>query len=119
MLERVQEHSCTVGGNADGYSYCGEQYGGSLKNETYRYRLIQQSHFWHTSFKDKNSNLKRFMHFSVHSSTIYSSQDIETTQVSINTHLVSGVMQTMNETVLSSTLKNTLLYFCQVQCKFL
>ena len=60
------------------------------------------------------------MHFSVHSSTIYNSQDIETTQVSINTHLVSDVMQTMNEIVLSSTLKNFILfYFCQVQCKFL
>ena len=33
MLESVQEHSCTVGGNADGYSYCGEQYGGSLKTK--------------------------------------------------------------------------------------
>ena len=59
------------------------------------------------------------MHFSVHSSTIYNSQDIETTQVSINTHLVSDVMQTVNEIVLSSTLKNTLFYFFQVQCKFL
>ena len=26
------EPSCTVGGNVNGYSHCGEQYGGSLKN---------------------------------------------------------------------------------------
>ena len=32
----------------------------------------------------ENSNLKRYMHPSVHSCTIYNSQDMEATQVSIN-----------------------------------
>ena len=31
------------------------------------------------SGNNKNTNLKRYMHLSVHSSTIYSSQDIEAT----------------------------------------
>ena len=34
--------------------------------------------------KDENSNLKRYRHSNVHSSTIYNSQDMETTQVPIN-----------------------------------
>ena len=35
------------------------------------------------SGKDKNSNLKRYMHPNVHNRTIYSSQDMETTHVPI------------------------------------
>ena len=27
-----REHSCTIGGNVNWYSYCEEQYGDSLKN---------------------------------------------------------------------------------------
>ena len=38
----------------------------------------------HISGKDKNSNLKRYMHPNVHGSTIYNSQDMDATQVSIN-----------------------------------
>ena len=40
-------------------------------------RMIQQSHTWHIS--RQNYNLKRYMHSNVHSSTIYNSQDMETT----------------------------------------
>ena len=32
----------------------------------------------HTSGEDENYNLKNYMHFSVHSNTIYNSQDTET-----------------------------------------
>ena len=46
--------------------------------------MIQQSHSWAYIQKDENSNLKRYMHPSVHSSTIYNSQDMEETQVPIN-----------------------------------
>lgn len=38
----------------------------------------------HTSGKDENSNSKRYMHPSVHSSTIYNNQDMEVTQVPTN-----------------------------------
>ena len=34
--------------------------------------------------KTENSNLKRYMHASVHSSTVYCSQDTEGTQLPIN-----------------------------------
>ena len=37
----------------------------------------------HISGKDKSSNLKRYIHPSVHSGTIYSSKDMEATSVSI------------------------------------
>ena len=36
------------------------------------------------SEKTENTNLKRYMHPSVHSSIIYNTQDMEATQVSIN-----------------------------------
>ena len=42
----------------------------------------------HTSRKNENSNLKRYIHLNVHSSTIYNNQDMETTQVPINRRLV-------------------------------
>ena len=41
--------------------------------------MIQQSHPWSYIRKDKNSNLKRYMHPSVHSSTVYNSQNVEAT----------------------------------------
>ena len=50
--------------------------------------MIQQFQSWHISRKDENSNLKRYMHPNVHSSIIYNSQDVDTTQVPINRRLV-------------------------------
>ena len=41
--------------------------------------MIQDPTPGHISGKDKNSNLKRHMHPKVHSSTIYSCQDMEET----------------------------------------
>ena len=46
--------------------------------------MIQQSHSWQYIQKNENTNLKRYMHPNVHSSTIYDSQDMEATQVSIS-----------------------------------
>ena len=45
--------------------------------------MIQQFHSY-LSKENKNTNLKRCMHPYVHCSIIYSSQDMEATQVSIN-----------------------------------
>ena len=55
----------------------GEQYGGSLKTRV----TIWSSNPTpgHISGKDKNHNSKRHMHPNIHCSTIYSSQDMETT----------------------------------------
>ena len=38
----------------------------------------------HISGKEEDSSLKRYLHPSFHSSTVYNSQDMETTQVPIN-----------------------------------
>ena len=38
--------------------------------------MILQSHSWVYARKDENSNLKRYMHPNIHSSTIYDSQDM-------------------------------------------
>ena len=47
------------------------------------YHMIQQFHSWIYSIylKKMKTNSKRYMHPNVHSSTIYSSQDMEATQV--------------------------------------
>ena len=53
--------------------------------------------------KKKPSNLKRYMHPNVHSSTIYSSQDIEAIQMSIDRgmdkedviHLYKGILSSV------------------------
>ena len=45
--------------------------------------MTQQSHSWAYSGKDGSSNLKRYMRPNVHCSTVYSSQDMEVTEVSI------------------------------------
>ena len=50
--------------------------------------MIQQFHSWVSHLrKSENSILKMYMHPNVHSSTIYNSQDMKTTQVPINKHL--------------------------------
>ena len=50
--------------------------------------MIRQSHSWVYIQKKQNSNLKRYMHPNVHSSIVYSSQDMETIQVPIDRLLV-------------------------------
>ena len=44
--------------------------------------MIQRFHSWAYIMKDENYSLKRYIHPDIHSSTIYNSQDMETTQVS-------------------------------------
>ena len=39
---------------------------------------------WHFSKENKNTDSKRFMQPHVHDSTVYTSQDMETTKVSVN-----------------------------------
>ena len=48
--------------------------------------MIQQFHSWvyNIARKDENTNLKRYMHLIVPSSTIYNCQDMEATQVPVN-----------------------------------
>ena len=63
--------SYSVDGNVKWYSHCGEQYGDSLKNQSYYAYILG-------IYPDKNYNSKRYMHPCVHNSTIHSSQDLET-----------------------------------------
>ena len=44
--------------------------------------MIEQSHSW--AFIRRKLRFKKYMHPNVHSSAIYSSQDVETTEMSIN-----------------------------------
>ena len=46
--------------------------------------MIQLVHSWPISRKDKNSNSKTYMHLNVHSNSIYNSEELEATQVTIN-----------------------------------
>ena len=46
-----------------------------LKNKKQSYLMVQQFHFWVYIWEKENSNLKRYPHFNVHSSTIHNSQD--------------------------------------------
>ena len=64
-----KEPSYTVGGNVNRCSHYGEQYRSSLKIRVTA--VIQQSYSCACIWKKKHSNLKRYMHPSVHSNTIY------------------------------------------------
>ena len=69
-----KESSYTVGGNVNQCSYYGKQYEGSIKKSKNRVINPTIRHI-----PNQNHNLKRYMHSCVHSSTIYNSQDMETT----------------------------------------
>ena len=85
-----REFSYPVGGNVYWYSHCGQQY------ECFSKPKIEQLYdpaidFWVYSQKNKSNKtiyLKRYMHPSVHSSTIYNSQAMEATQVSTNSQTI-------------------------------
>ena len=62
--------------------------------------MIQQSHSWHLS--GQNFHSKRYMHPYIHCNTIHNSQDMETTQMSINRGLDSeDVLYVYNGILLS------------------
>ena len=81
-----RELSYTVGGNVNWCNHYGKQYGSSSKKKIENRITIQSSNLTpgHISGKDKNSNSKRYMHPNVQSSTIYNSQDMEPTYMSIS-----------------------------------
>ena len=78
-----EEPSYTVGGNINWWSHYGEKHEGSLKkNYKESYHMIQQSHSWAYIWRKLDS--KRYMHPNVHSSNIYSSQDMKAAWISFN-----------------------------------
>ena len=73
-----REPSYTVCQNVIWYSHCGEHYGSSFKKTETRATIWSiNSTLGHIS--RENCNLKRYMHPSVHCTTIYNSQDMEAT----------------------------------------
>ena len=46
--------------------------------------MIKQFHFLYLSEDNENTNSKRYMHPHIQQSIIYNSQDMETTQMSMN-----------------------------------
>ena len=76
-----KEPSYTAGGNANQYSHYGEQCGDSLKNWKQNCHTTQQSHCW--AYTLRKPELRHVYPY-VHCSTVYNSQDMETTQMSIN-----------------------------------
>ena len=73
-----KELSYTVDGNVNWYTHHKEQHGvfSNNNNNNNNSRKITPGHI---SRKNENSNLKRYMHRNVHSSTLYNSQDMEAT----------------------------------------
>ena len=60
----------------------GKQYGGTLENYTWNYHRTQQSHSW--AYIQTKFSLKKIHAPYVHCSTSHNSQDMETTQMSID-----------------------------------
>ena len=84
MLERVWRKgnplTYSFGGNVNWCSHYGKQYEVSFKKKKKRVTIRSSNPTTgHISRKDKSSNLKRYKHPHVHSSTIYNSQDMEAT----------------------------------------
>ena len=78
-----RESSYTVGGNANQYSHYGEQCGDTLKNWKQNCLMTKQSHCW--AYTPRKPELKetRVPQYS-YNSTVYNSQDMEATQMSIS-----------------------------------
>ena len=72
-----REPCYTVHGNANWYSHYGEQRGDSLKKWEQNCHTTQQSHCW--AYTPRKPELKRHVYANVHHSTVYNSQDMETT----------------------------------------
>ena len=80
----TRKPSDTVGGNTNWCSRYGKQYVGSLKTKSRATIWSSNPTPGHKPRKDKNTHSKRCAYPSVHSITIYNSQERESTQVPIN-----------------------------------
>ena len=64
---KKREHSNAIGGNVNWWSHWAKQYRGLLKNLIYNYHITQQFLSWvYLSAKNKNTNLKRYVHRNVY-----------------------------------------------------
>ena len=103
----------TVGGNVNWCSYCCKTVWRFLKKLNINYHMTQQFQSWVYSWKkNENTSSKRYMNPNVHSSTIYNSQDMETTQVPINRWMDKEVVYIYNGILFSHKQK---MKFCHLQ----
>ena len=72
-----REPSYSVGGDVNWYTYDGEEYGSSLKKLKVELRYDPAIQSW--AYIWRKYDLKRYMHPSVHCSTVYNSQAMEAT----------------------------------------
>ena len=82
QLSDWTEHSYTVGGDKNWYSYCRQFYDSFLTNknrDTIWSRNLIPKHI-----SGEKYDLRAYMHPNVHCSTFYNSQDVELTLMSIN-----------------------------------
>ena len=94
--EEKREPSYTVGGNANQYSYYGEQCGDSLKNWKQDCRMTQQSH-------TEETRIERDMCTPMFIATLfYNSQDMEATQMSISRHMYKKAVVSRHNGILLS-----------------
>ena len=77
----------------------------SALNETKDWVAMSSSNTTPGHISVENSNLKKFMHSNVHSSTIYNSQDMEANEMSINTWMDKDAIY-MHNGILISHKKN-------------
>lgn len=75
---------CTANEKATWCSHCGKQYGSSSKNWEWNYHTVPQFHSGSMPKRTKSRDLNRYVYTTVHRSIIHNSQEVETTQVSID-----------------------------------
>ena len=105
---------CTVGGNTHWCSHCGRQYGDTSKNWKWICLLTQQSHFWEYIQRNPKHHSKDHKHPYVHCSIIYSCQDMEAAQVSINRWMDKTTMEHVHNGILLGLKKKKMLPFAIV-----
>ena len=91
--------SYTVGGNANQYSHYREQCGDSLKNWKQNCHMTQQSHFW--AYTPRKPELN--MYPNGHCSTVYNSQDMEETQMSVGRRMDKKAAVSIHNGILLSS----------------
>ena len=100
-----REPSYTVGGNANQYSHYGEQCGDSFKNWKQNCHTTQQSHFW--AYTPRKAELKETCVPQCSCSTVYNSQDMEATQISISRQWIRKLWYIYTMEYYSAIKKNT------------
>ena len=111
MLEslEIRKPFYTVGESVNWGNHYGEQFGDSLKK--LKFELPYDPAIPLLGIYLEKTNLKRYMHPSVHCSTIYNSQDMEATSISINRWMDKEEVVYIYNGILLSHKKNEIMPF--------